>query len=78
MLNVLYREGDCWSSVELEEFSMSAISNQLGYAAEEVDPLGHEELTVEHVDSPAMTIITYFDEEGESRNWIAPTVMFVE
>lgn len=86
MIPVTYREGDCWSVVELEEFSVAGIRPHVQYDIDtcdsEADGPGEGGntycITVEHIPVTDMTIITYFNSDGESRNWIAPTALFVD
>jgi hypothetical protein len=81
------REGDCWDSAELPEFSEAAIIDVMDYdiqthdgrrpEADEMDDGDYWTVTVTHLVS-GMTIITYFRGNGESFDWVAPTTMFVE
>lgn len=83
---VTYREGDCWSVAELDEFSIAGVRPHVQYDIDtcdgEADAPGACDntycITVEHIPVTDMTIITYFNADGESRNWIAPTVLFVD
>lgn len=81
------REGDCWDSAELPEFSENAIIAVMDYdiathdsrmpeggATEDGD---YWTITITHLVS-GMTIITYFRGNGESFDWVAPTALFVE
>lgn len=78
-VTVTYREGDCWSVAELDEFSIAGVRPHVQYdtcSGEAGDNTYY--ITVEHIPVTDMTIITYFNSDGESRNWIAPTVLFVD
>lgn len=83
---VTYREGDSWSVVELDEFSVAGIRPHVQYDIDTCDGFGDFPgaggntycITVEHIPVTDMTIITYFNSDGESRNWIAPTALFVD
>lgn len=70
----LYREGDCWDGTELAEFSEACVADTIGFVRANAE--GAEDLTVEHVPDTGMTVITYFNEDGESRNWIFPTALY--
>ena len=73
----LHREGDCWSSTELFEFSEQCVAAEVGfdYSHTAFTPEA-EDLTVEHIADTGMTVITYFNADGESRNWIFPTALY--
>jgi hypothetical protein len=70
----LYREGDGWDGVELKEFSEDCVAETIGFVRDDAE--GAEDLTVEHVIDTGMTVITYFNSDGESRNWIFPTALY--
>ena len=70
----LYREGDCWSGAELTEFSEQCVAATIGFIHDNAEEA--EDLTVEHVADTGMTVITYFNADGESRNWIFPTTLY--
>ena len=70
----LYREGDCWGEADLVEFSESRVAATINFDREEAEDA--EDLTVEHIGDTGMTVITYFDPDGESRNWIFPTALY--
>lgn len=76
-MKTLYREGDCFEVIELNEFSVSEIKEVMAYDIETCAEGGYN-ITVEHFTEVGLTVITYFDEDGESRNWTAPTSMFVD
>ena len=81
MVSVTYREGDCWPVVELDEFSIAGVRPEVQYDIDTHDGEGtgdnQYQITVEHIPVTDMTIITYSNSDGESRNWIAPTAMYV-
>lgn len=72
-----YREGDCWSVWVLPEFSVKAAARAIGFDPKrpENGHWGSEEMTVEHLPN-GMTVITHFNTDGESCNWIAKTKHF--
>lgn len=70
----LYREGDCWDGVELKEFNEDCVAETIGFVRANAEDA--EDLTVEHVIDTGMTVITYFNSDGESRNWIFPTALY--
>lgn len=70
----LYREGDCWDGAILDECNEQCVAKIVGYDAD--DAKDAEALTVEHVYKTGMTVITYYNPDGESRNWIFPTNLY--
>lgn len=73
----LYREGDCWSVMELNAFSVQCAADSIGFDPDAA--VGEESIgAVQTGAGTDMTIITYFNSDGESRNWIAPTALFVD
>lgn len=70
----LYREGDCWDEAILAEFSEECVAAEIGFDRTKAEDA--EDLTVEHVGDTGMTVITYFNSDGESRNWIFPTALY--
>jgi hypothetical protein len=79
-VTVTYREGDCWSVREVTPFNRTGVLNDLEATEEDLKEEGgarEGEITVDHLDN-GITIITYFNSDGESRNWIADTLFYTE
>lgn len=75
-VSVAYREGDCWSVAELVQFSVAGITPHVQYDMDTCDDENPYAITVDHLPVIDMTIITYFNGNGESRNWIASTALY--
>ena len=74
-MKVSHREGACWSVIEMYKFSVNEIKNLIEFTEDDESECSGFE--VEHLES-GITVITYFDEDGENFDWIAPTNQFVE